>query len=73
LLGHFRADALADLRELEHAGDEVDIINILWCEAGLLRGGHPAHTHVVGVLAGEVKNAAAFNLQLTEFGALTDR
>src|SRR5262249_50258243 len=48
---HLPLDALADLRELEHAGDEVHVVDIFGRESKLLCCGHPPHAHVVGILA----------------------
>src|SRR5262249_9631268 len=70
---HFLTYALADFREFEHAGDEVHVVDVLWRERKLLRGGHPAHAHIVGILASEVEHAPAFDLQFTKSKTLTDQ
>src|SRR4029077_2393254 len=65
-------NAIADLCKLEDAGYEVHVIDIFWRESKLLRGCHPSHAHIVGVLAGKVENTSAFDFELAESKPLTE-
>jgi len=60
--GHLLLDTLADLGELEHAGDEVHVVDVFGRESKLLCCGQPPHTHVVGVFTREVEDAAVFEV-----------
>src|SRR5262249_56637037 len=65
---HLAADALSDLRELEHSGYEKDI-HVLRREAELLGHSQPSHPNIVGVFAGEEQHAALCHFELAEIGA----
>src|SRR5262249_31442493 len=56
----------ADLGELEHPGNEENIVYVFWGQFELRGRRHPPHADVIGVLSGKVKDAAAFHFELSQ-------